>query len=35
MQYGYDLHNPIERQMYFEKHQREIDRANDNTKTTQ
>ena len=35
MRYGYDMNNPIEREMYFEKHQREMQRAADNTKTIQ
>lgn len=26
MRYGYDLHNPIEREMYFKKHERDLQR---------
>ena len=35
MRYGYDMNNPIEREMYIEKHKRELQRAADNTKTPQ
>lgn len=35
MRYGYDMQNPIERQMYLDKKQRDFQRANDNTKTIQ
>ena len=26
MRYGYDLHNPLEREMYFKKHERDLQR---------
>ena len=35
MRYGYDMQNPIEREMYIEKHKRELQRAADQTKTPQ
>ena len=35
MRYGYDMNNPIERQMYIDKHKRDLQRQFDNTKTPQ
>lgn len=35
MRYGYDINNPIEREIYIQKHKRELQRAADNTKTPQ
>jgi hypothetical protein len=35
MRFGYDMKNPIEREMYIEKHKRELQRAFDKDKTPQ
>lgn len=35
MRYGYDMNNPIERQMYIDKHKRDLQRQFDDTKTPQ
>lgn len=35
MRYGYDMKNPIERQMYIDKHKRDLQRQFDDTKTPQ
>lgn len=35
MRYGYEMKNPIEREMYIEKYKRQLQRAADNTKTPQ
>lgn len=35
MRYGYDMNNPIERQMYIDKHKRDLQRQFDNSKTPQ
>ena len=35
MRYGYDMNNPIERQMYIDEHKRDIQRQFDDTKTPQ
>lgn len=35
MRYGYDMKNPIERQIYIDKHKRDLQRQFDDTKTPQ
>lgn len=35
MRYGYNMNNPIERQMYIDKHKRDLQRQFDDTKTSQ